>query len=221
MNKHVVITGASRGIGLELCRQYADDGWRVTGVCRQAADALLATGARVIDSIDVASDASLQLLVAALAEDTIDLLVNCAGILQVETLEDLDIQSIRDQFEVNALGPLRITHALIPLMAEPSKVAMITSRMGSIADNSSGARYGYRGSKAALNAFSKSLAIDLADRGISVTILHPGWVQTDMTGHTGDVSAEESAGNLRQRIAELTPETSGQFWHAKGEPLPW
>ncbi|MAL84047.1 MAG: short-chain dehydrogenase, partial [Idiomarina sp.] len=127
----------------------------------------------------------------------------------------------RAQFEVNALAPLRVTEALLPNLKEGSKVAMITSRMGSIADNGSGSRYGYRMSKAALNAAGKSLSLDLKDQGISVVLLHPGFVQTDMVNHAGDIPAETAAERLIQRIDELSLDTTGQFFHSNGEGLPW
>lgn len=221
MAQHTVITGANRGIGLELCRQYAADGWRVSGVCRGASEELRDSGVEIVEGVDVASADGPGKLAEALAGEAVDLLINCAGILRVETLDDLDVGSIREQFEVNALAPLRVTHALLGAMNKPAKVAMITSRMGSIGDNTSGSRYGYRASKAALNAFGKSLALDLADRGISVAILHPGFVRTGMTRGNGDVSPETAASRLRERIAELGPDTSGQFRHANGETLPW
>ena len=122
---------------------------------------------------------------------------------------------------MNALAPLRVTEALLPNLKEGSKVAMITSRMGSIADNGSGSRYGYRMSKAALNAAGKSLSLDLKDQGISVVLLHPGFVQTDMVNHAGDIPAETAAERLIQRIDELSLDTTGQFFHSNGEGLPW
>lgn len=114
-----------------------------------------------------------------------------------------------------------MTSALLTALAGNSKVALISSRMGSIADNTSGGSYGYRMSKAALNAAGKSLALDLAGRGISVAVLHPGYVRTDMTGQQGLIEVAESAAGLIQRINELTPATSGTFWHSNGEILPW
>jgi NAD(P)-dependent dehydrogenase (short-subunit alcohol dehydrogenase family) len=123
--------------------------------------------------------------------------------------------------EVNAYGPLRVTQKLSPLLARGSKVALITSRMGSIGDNGSGGYYGYRMSKAALNAAGKSLAIDLAPRGVSVAILHPGMVKTAMTGSHGKVEPEDAARDLLARIDALGLDNTGTFWHANGEVLPW
>jgi NAD(P)-dependent dehydrogenase (short-subunit alcohol dehydrogenase family) len=138
----------------------------------------------------------------------------------MDTLDALDVEGMREQFEVNALGPLRVTAALLGSLGEGSKVAIITSRMGSVADNTSGKMYGYRMSKAAVNMAGVSLARDLAPRGIAVALLHPGMVATEMTGGRG-ISAEESVRGLLARVDGLTMETTGTFWHMNGEVLPW
>ena len=151
----------------------------------------------------------------------IDLLINNAGILQHEQLGDIDYNTVTQQFLVNAQAPLLVTEALLRNLNEGSKIAFITSRMGSIADNTSGGYYGYRMSKAALNAAAKSLSIDLKPRGIAVGILHPGYVQTAMVNFGGDISAAESAKRLSKRIAELNLQNSGGFWHSNGDKLPW
>jgi NAD(P)-dependent dehydrogenase (short-subunit alcohol dehydrogenase family) len=218
---HAVVTGANRGIGLELCKQLAARGERVTAACRHASDALSALDVDVVEGFDVTDEASLEKLQAHLSATPVDLVINSAGILRRETLSALDIDSIRAQFEVNALGPLRVTAALRDCLARPAKVAIITSRMGSIADNTSGSRYGYRMSKAAVNMAGMSLSHDLRSQDVSIAILHPGFVQTDMTGGAGDVSVEGSVRGLLARIDELTPQTSGTFWHAQGQVLPW
>ncbi len=147
--------------------------------------------------------------------------MNNAGVLSRETLDDVDSERIRLQFEVNALGPLRVTAALRPRLRRGSKVAIVTSRMGSIADNTSGSMYGYRMSKAAVNAAGKSLAMDLKPDGVAVALLHPGYVRTGMTGGNGLVDADESARGLVARIDALDLDSSGGFWHANGESLPW
>jgi len=218
--KHVVITGANRGIGLELARLYQREGWQVTGVCRETSPELDAVAA-VIDRIDVTRATDVKRLAAALSDQSIDLLINNAGLLNDEVLGQLNFDSIRLQMEINAYAPLRISEALLPNLATGSKIALITSRMGSIADNDSGGRYGYRASKAALNAFGKSLAVDLKGRGIVVALLHPGYVKTRMVNFGGLITPEESAAGLAQRIAELNLENSGSFWHSNGEELPW
>jgi len=219
--KTALITGASRGIGLALCKHYLAKGWQVIGVCRQSSAELQQSGVEVIAGVDVTSEAAIRQLKQALGNRQLDLVVNNAGVFRNESLGNLDSQSIIDQFLVNALAPLKVTEALLDNLATGAKLAFITSRMGSIADNGSGAYYGYRMSKAALNAGAMSLARDLAKRGIAVAILHPGFVQTAMVNYAGDISPELSAERLAQRIEELTLETSGGFWHSNGERLPW
>jgi NAD(P)-dependent dehydrogenase (short-subunit alcohol dehydrogenase family) len=218
---HVCIVGANRGIGLELVRQYQDRGDDVTAVCRSVSNDLEALGVDVITRIDITEDTDMWRLADGINGRRIDVLIANAGILTDESLDDLDFERMQRQFEVNCLGPLRVVSALRGNLGQGSKIAIITSRMGSIADNTSGGRYGYRMSKAAVNMAGRSLAHDLKGDGIAVTILHPGFVRTDMTGHTGLIDPPESAAGLIARIDELTLENSGEFRHANGEPLPW
>jgi NAD(P)-dependent dehydrogenase (short-subunit alcohol dehydrogenase family) len=220
-HKTAVITGANRGIGLELARHYALEGWNVIGVCRQTSDELSGVAAKVIEDIDVTTDSGISKLKNELAGQTIDLLINNAGLLQDEKLGSIDFDSIRTQMEINAYAPLRVAEALVSQIPSGGKIANITSRMGSIADNDSGGRYGYRASKAALNAFGKSLAMDLKPRGIAVAQLHPGYVQTRMVNFGGLITPEESAKGLAARIEGLSLENTGSFWHSNGEELPW
>ncbi|MEX2476764.1 SDR family oxidoreductase [Marinobacter sp.] len=219
--KTVVITGANRGIGLELARHYASEGCSVIGVCRQASDELHTIASRVIEGVDVTTESGIGTLTAGLEGQTIDLLINNAGLLQDEKLGSIDFDSIRIQMEINAYAPLRVAEALVPQIAPGGKIANITSRMGSIADNDSGGRYGYRASKAALNAFGKSLAMDLKSKGIAVAQLHPGYVQTRMVNFGGLITPEESAKGLAERIDALNLENTGSFWHSNGEELSW
>jgi NAD(P)-dependent dehydrogenase (short-subunit alcohol dehydrogenase family) len=219
--KTVLITGANRGIGLALSKTYLAQGWNVIGVCRAASPELTESGARVMAGIDVTNADALAKLAATLDGKPIDLLINNAGVFHNESLGDIDYNSIQQQFLINAEAPLRVTETLLDNLAAGAKIAFITSRMGSIADNTSGGYYGYRMSKAALNAAAMSLARDLKPRGIAVAILHPGYVQTAMVNFGGDISADESAQRLSQRIASLTLENSGGFWHSNGDPLPW
>jgi len=214
-----LVTGANRGIGYELCRQLQAAG-DVIAVCRSSSPELDRLKVQVEADIDIASDESVAQLVERLQGVTIDVLINNAGVAQKNTLDDLDFDSIRQQFEVNALGALRITQALLPNLRAGSKIALITSRMGSIADNTSGSSYGYRMSKAALSMAGKSLSIDLQPRQIAVAILHPGMVSTDMTRHSG-IPAAESVRGILERIQQLNLQNSGTFWHANGEELPW
>lgn len=217
----VVITGANRGIGLALTQKYCDQGCRVFAICRKTSDALNNTEATIIENVDVGNADSLSTLAERLKGVSVDVLINNAGIFSHDNLRDLDFSEIERQLQINTLGPLRVTTALLENLPAGSKIGLITSRMGSISDNASGAYYGYRMSKAALNAAGKSLAVDLKQNNISVAILHPGFVQTDMVEHGGDISSDTAAERLICRLDELTMETSGSFWHSNGELLDW
>ena len=220
--KTFLITGANRGIGLEYCRQLQERGERVIAVCRTPSPELETLGVRIEAGIDMTNDAAMASLVERLDGLHLDGLILNAGILESTGLEDLKAESLRRQFEVNALGPLRLTHALLPQLGNGSKLILMTSRMGSIEDNSSGGSYGYRMSKVALNMAGKSLAIDLQSRGIAVAILHPGLVRTRMINfNPHGISPAEAVLGLLARIDALTLENSGSFWHANGEILPW
>lgn len=219
--KTAVITGANRGIGLAISQRLASDGYAIIGICRQSSDELANLAERVIEGIDVTSAVDVERLQKELADTTIDVLVNNAGLLENNTLGSIDFDSIQRMMEVNAYAPLRVTEALLPNMQPGSKIGLITSRMGSIADNTSGGSYGYRASKAALNAFGKSLAEDLKSRKIAVALLHPGYVKTRMVGFGGHLSPEDAANGLVDRLTGLTLENSGSFWHSNGDELPW
>ncbi|WP_223786712.1 SDR family oxidoreductase [Marinicella meishanensis] len=216
-----LVTGANRGIGLELCQQLKAAGHAVIAVCRQSSPELDALGVRVLADCDVSDPAAVKQLAERLGDTSIDVLINNAGVLSRNALGEIDYDTVLHQYRVNAMGPLLVTETLLPNLHAGSKVAIITSRMGSVADNDSGGHYGYRMSKAAVNMAGASLAIDLKDRGIAVGLLHPGYVKTNMTGHNGFVDTRHSAQGLLQRIAQLRMENSGQFWHAEGEQLPW
>ena len=216
-----VVTGANRGIGLELARQLKARGASVVAVCRKSSPELDALGVRVESALDVTAPAAWSTLAKRLARDDIDLLIQNAGVLLADTLEDADLDKVRVQLELNAIAPLFLTRALAPRLHQGAKVALITSRMGSIGDNGSGGYYGYRMSKAALNAAGASLAHDLKPRGIAVVILHPGSVRTEMTHGRGMIEAGEAVRGLLQRIDELRLETTGRFLHQNGEVLPW
>ncbi|MEZ5958112.1 MAG: SDR family oxidoreductase [Hyphomonadaceae bacterium] len=217
----ILITGANRGIGLELARQLKARGDDVIAACRKPSPELDELGVRVESGIEVSSGESVADLARRLNGASLDTIINNAGILRMENLAGMDFTSIAQQLDVNALGPLRVTTALLPLLSEGSKVVIITSRMGSITDNGSGGYYGYRMSKAAVNAAGMSLARDLKSRGIAVGLFHPGMVATEMTGRNG-IPAEDSVRGIIQRMDALKLESSGRFTHAgTGEELPW
>jgi NAD(P)-dependent dehydrogenase (short-subunit alcohol dehydrogenase family) len=217
-----VVTGANRGIGLALTRELKGRGDTVLAACRKPSPELAALGVEIVTGVDVSTEEGVARLAAAVGARQVSLLINNAGIASwKDSLDTPDLEGIRRQFEVNAVAPLKVTAALKGRLSRGAKVALITSRMGSIADNSSGGFYGYRMSKAALNMAGKSLAHDLAPEGVSVAILHPGMVKTDMAGAHGQVEPEDAARGLLARIDALTPATSGGFWHANGETLPW
>ena len=219
--KNTVITGASSGIGLALCKHYKQQGWTVYGTCRTPSTELKNLGIKIIRDIDVSKPQTITELKSTIMDISLDLLINNAGVLSDEVLADLNFGSIQQQMEVNAYGPLRVTEALQFNLKEHSKIAMITSRMGSISDNTSGGRYGYRMSKAALNIASVSMAHDLAHKNIAVGIFHPGLVGTKMISGVGDITADQAAERLSQRIEQLNINNSGSFWHSNGEKLPW
>ena len=220
----VLVTGSNRGIGLALCEVYKKRGDQVIATCRTSSSALEGLGVEVIDGIEVTSDDAVKALARRLGERRIDILVLNAGILRSDSAgigPKLDLTSVQEQIAVNAIAPLRLARELTAYLQAGSKIALITSRMGSIADNTSGGYYGYRMSKAALNAVGMSLARDLADRQIAVAVLHPGFVRTDMTANSGSVDPQDAARMLVARIDELTLATTGTFRHANGETLPW
>ena len=216
-----LVTGANRGIGLEYCRQLKSRGETVVAVCREASDELRGLDVRIEQVPDLSQQQSISDLVARLNGLEINAAILNAGINHVMDLNSLDPVSIRHQFDVNALAPLLLANALIPSMSSGGKLLFMSSRMGSIQDNSSGGEYGYRMSKAALNSAVKSLSIDLKDQGISVGVLHPGMVQTRMNLTSDGIPPEEAVANLLNRVDQLSLQTTGTFWHADGTVLPW
>ena len=216
----VLVTGCNRGIGLELARQFSARGDVVIGACRSTSDELEALNIRVIAGVDVGTEAGVAALAEAIGDEKLDIILNNAGIGGWDKLETIDFEKMVEQYRVNTLGPLRVTRALLDNLADGSKVGIVTSRVGSIDDNSSGNNYGYRCSKTAVNMVGMNLHHDLSPRGIAVALLHPGLVATDMTGGSG-ISPTESAKGLIARLDELNLENSGGFWHAEGYALPW
>ena len=231
--KHVVlVTGANRGLGLEFARQYAAEGWQVLAACRSPKQAkqLQALAAesdgriRVI-SMDVTDTASVRSAAAELKGAAIDLLLNNAGVMgpRNERLGRLDYAAWMKVLDANSLGPMRVVEAFLENVARGrlKRIVTITSGMGSIEDNSSGGSYAYRSSKTAVNMVMKSLAIDLAPRGITCVVMNPGWVRTDMGGPRGKISPEESIKAMRSVIARLKPKDSGKFLNYDGGSYPW
>ena len=217
-----LILGANRGIGLELARQLKDRGEDVIATCRSTSPELNSLSVRVETNIDITSGDSVLKLRENLNDTRVDVLIQNAGIAEFNSLSNLDPQSIVHQFEVNALSPLCCVQTLLSQLSPAAKIALISSRMGSIEDNISGGSYGYRMSKVALCMAGKSLSVDLKPRGISVAILHPGLVSTRMTRFTSNgIQPKESVKGLIQRIDDLTIENTGTFWHSNGEILPW
>ena len=217
-----LITGSNRGIGLELCKQIIERGDEVIATCREASSDLKNLGVRIEEDIDISSEDSINNLRQALSGVELDCLIHNAGIYEFNSIDNFDHESIIRQFVVNALSPLSMTRSLKGLLKKNSKIGFITSRMGSIGDNSSGSSYGYRMSKVALSMAAKSLSRDLLKEDIYVAILHPGLVSTRMTGFTKNgISTEESANGLLKRIGSLNKNNTGTFWHTNGEILPW
>ncbi|MAQ15107.1 MAG: short-chain dehydrogenase [Sandaracinus sp.] len=216
-----LVVGANRGIGYELARQAKERGQKVIATTRTPSEELNGLGVRVVEGVDVTKDDDVRHLDDSLEGVHLDRLIINAGVLKRSSLTEPDFDAVLRQFQVNSMGPLRVAAAIHHRLRDGGKLAILTSRMGSIADNGSGGSYGYRMSKAAVNAVGMSLARDLADRSIAVALLHPGYVKTDMTGNTGHVTPDEAAGMLLDRVDDLAMEKTGVFWHANGEELPW
>lgn len=223
----VLITGANRGLGLEFARQYAAEGWRVHAACRAPKRATELAGIKgdvAVHALDVTDSGAITALVDALGDDAIDVLVNNAGVYgRRQSFGHIDYGGWESVLRTNALAPIAVTEAFVPALqrAERPRVALITSRMGSIADNTSGGFYAYRSSKAALNAAGRSLALDLKAQGIIVLMLHPGWVRTDMGGAGAPLEPRDSIGRLRQIIDGAKMTDSGRFFSHDGSEVPW
>uniref|UniRef100_A0A7S2V6A8 Short-chain dehydrogenase n=1 Tax=Fibrocapsa japonica TaxID=94617 RepID=A0A7S2V6A8_9STRA len=226
----VVATGANGGIGKSFCEHYSQQGSKVIAVCRSGEDIkkMNLPNTEIIEGIDVTCDASVKKLADFLEQSDlkVDILINNAGsAARGDSLDEIVYNDAVKAFEVNAVGPLRVTKQLYDrrLLTSPGcKVGLITSRMGSMKDNTSGGRYAYRMSKAALNAAGVSLAFDLKPLGVSVAILHPGWVRTAMTNFDGLISPKESVSGMVKILEdELDLNTSGTWWHTNGEVLQW
>ena len=217
-----LIIGANRGIGLELSRQLQARGEDVIATCRSSSSELNSLSVRIETEIDITSGDSIIKLKEKSNDTQIDVLILNAGISEPSSLSNLDPQSILHQFEVNALSPLCCVQVMLSNLSKSAKIALISSRMGSIEDNTSGGSYGYRMSKVALCMAGKSLSVDLKSKGIAVGILHPGLVSTRMTGFTSNgIHPKYSSYGLLLRIDELTIDNTGTFWDASGQIVPW
>lgn len=223
----ILVVGADRGIARAVALQLKERGDRVIAACLAGGEDLAALGFEVEPRIDVTSDEAVARLVSALGSRSVklDWLLHVAGVLGLDELGRIDFKDMRRQFEINTLGPLRVAQAVLPFLGSGAKVGIVTSRVGSLSDNSSGGMYAYRVSKAGANMVALNLHHDLAKRGIAVVALHPGMVATDLTkDYPGDFSyirPEEAAAGLIARMDALTLETSGRFSHANGDRLPW
>ena len=216
-----LITGCNRGIGLELAKQLKQNGYEIYAVCRSNSEELKRVTDHIIDSVDLADLSQINDVALKLKSEQFDLVINNAGVLLPSSLDELNPENISTMFQINALSPLYLTKQLLPTLTKNSKVAMITSRMGSIEDNTSGGAYGYRMSKCALNIAGKSLAEDLKSEGIAVGLFHPGFVNTRMVNFNGQIDPDISAKGILEQIDKLNMQTTGGFWHSNGESLPW
>ncbi len=221
----VLITGANRGLGLEWARQFHAAGARVIGTARrpEEAEELRGLGVRV-EPLDVTDPQSVRGLAERIGADAVDILVNNAGALgREQSIETLDAEALENYFQVNCLGPMRVTQALLPALrrGERKLVVNITSRLASLELNAQGGYYGYRESKAALNMFTRSLARELAAEGFTCVALSPGWVRTQMGGPQAPLSPQESVQAMRAVLEKLTPRDTGRFLDHRGETLPW
>ncbi|WMS86923.1 SDR family oxidoreductase [Pleionea litopenaei] len=226
--KHVVITGSNRGIGLAFCRHYLAQGFRVSAACRHpdsASDLKALSGELSVFSLDLASESSIENFASQLVDQSVDLIVNNAGVYggTPQGLDDLSSKEWLNTLNINAVAPIFLTRSILNHIdsSQSPKVAFLTSKMGSIADNTSGRSYIYRSSKAALNAAAKSLAIDLSSHNIPVVLLHPGWVRTDMGGPNGLIDTQESVAGMAQVIDHLDMRSTGAFFDYSGKEIPW
>ncbi|MGH6886853.1 MAG: SDR family oxidoreductase [Geminicoccales bacterium] len=223
----VMITGASRGLGLEFARQYAADGWRVLATCRnpRAAKELASLSGDVrVHALDVIDEYQLPALAKSLGEEAIDILINNAGVGGFDdSFGNTPTNEWLETLRVNAIAPVHVAEQFLPHLERGQRrlIVNITSRMGSIADNGSGGSYSYRTSKAALNMVAKSMAHDLKGKRIIVVVFHPGWVRTDMGGPQALLPPKASVSAIRAKIAALTAADSGKFFNYDGKPLPW
>lgn len=228
--KNILITGANRGIGLGLSTYYANTGWRVYACCRQPENAAALknlaekTSKVTLISLDVSLPSDIQQLADTLQEKPIDILINNAGVLNAdESFGQIEASVWLEIFKVNTVAPLLLSQALLPNLnlGQLKVIANISSCLASISDNHTGGYYYYRSSKAALNAVTKSMAVDLKSHGITVVALHPGWVKTDMGGEGAEIAVETSVQGLVAKMNSIRLADSGSFFDYKGDRLNW
>jgi len=224
----LLVTGANRGLGLEFVRQYAADGWRVLACCRTlegAATLRDVEGAVETYILDVANFPAIEKLAADLKGQTIDVLLNNAGIYGSKSSQfgSVDYDEWLGVLHIDTMAPLKMAESFIEHVAksELKRIVTVSSKMGSIADNTSGGSYVYRSSKGAVNVVTKSMANDLKSRGVTCAVLHPGWVMTDMGGPNALISAEESVRGMKGVIDGLDLLQSGKFFNYDGNEIPW
>lgn len=232
MSRAVLISGANRGIGLQMVRQAVKRGWRVYACCRhpsQADDlvkvASLTPGQVSIHVLDIADVAQIQALAYELRNIPIDWLINNAGVYgsMHHNFGDTDEVDWLNTFKINSIGPMKVSEAFLPNLeiGTEKKIASLSSKMGSMDDNGSGGSYIYRSSKAALNAVIKSMSIDLKPKNIIALALHPGWVRTDMGGPNGEIDTHESVVRIFDIIERAKLSDSGTFYDIDGTIIPW
>ena len=230
--KTVLITGSDKGLGLEFTRQYLDAGWRVHASCRRPDQADVLQSLRQandrlqVHQLDVTDPASIKDLANSLRDEALDILLNNAGTYGDESFRGfgtLDYERWDHAFRVNTMGPIRVSEALLPQVSRSAKrlIVMMSTKMASLTDNTSGGAYLYRSSKAGLNAAAKSLALDLHGQGVGVLLLHPGWVQTDMGGESAPLPPETSIRGMREIIDRFTLAQTGRFFAYDGQEIPW
>lgn len=221
----LLVTGAGRGIGLEFARQYAADGWSVVATCRDeeaAAQLRALPGEVAVEFLDMRDHEAIVAVGGRLGNAPLDLFIANAGITRRDGVSAEDAAGWLEVLDVNCVAPTFLAYTLAPrVVAAKGRMVAITSQMGSIADNGSGGWNAYRASKAALNAAWRSLAVEMAPAPISIAMLHPGWVKTDMGGGGATLTVKDSVSGMRQVIDELTRKDKGVFLNQRGETLPW
>nr|WP_010133023.1 SDR family oxidoreductase [Microbulbifer agarilyticus] len=231
MSGTILITGCNRGIGFEMARQFAEDGWKVIATCRNPSAAWKLSELSEsypnleVHTLDVTDYAQLADLAQSLHGRPLDILVSNAGYYGPKgvTFGQVDVEEWRKVLEINTIAPYKLAEAFYPNLAagQNKVVGILSSKVGSIADNQSGGGYMYRSSKTALNQVVKSLAIDLQEQEIKVVALHPGWVKTEMGGPNALITTEESVAGLKSLLLSINAKNSGSFFNYDGSPIPW